>query len=769
MANDAIVRFHAESSEYDQKLKKAIDQMQRMEQEVRRTGASFAVADKEELEFVRSLGQMQTQANSAKGQMREFTEAILTLTQQYRNLSEEERNGDHGRALAESIATLKGRAADLQDTIGDLNEELKHMSSDTSFSDGMSMMTRTVGSCAAAITAWTGDSREMEAVIKDLAKIGTTVAAVEQLTKAFQKQNLVMLKNPYVAAAAAVVALGLALTKIVKKTQELSAVQKALNDVEQKGRENSAQEVARIDTLNSILHDNTRSLQERKSALQEIQSLVPEYHGALTEEGNLINDNTGAIDDYIDGLQRAATAQAAFDKMVELQKQKMEQQVKMKDAQKNLDAAKSMQSAPMPAVANGGAGAISMQAAQGLSRASDTAAAQAEVNKIQKEIDEADQQIQALRDLVKANDITTTTNKPTKTTKGGTVKVEAEVELPEGSIAALQKKISELNEAWRMATTDEERAGLKKQIEDAQVELDKLIGKVEDLPPAEMPITFSHNGLSAIRSKIMEELSSVEIGTGGYAIAADKLVDFTTFENLLKAATENGLDIDTSRLESFFGDVKLGVDIPDDQWESLVEEINAQLAELDLPPIELDVKTGGVKKLNKEVAGTIDHVSGAAAAFQALGDAMSNIDDPGAQVAGLIAQAIGSVVAGYGTATAQAATMGPWAWIAFALTGLATMISMVAGIKQATAGSYANGGVVPGSSFSGDNTIIAANAGEVVLNHAQQANLASQLEGDNLRNNLHLSTDVSGTNLRIVLDNDNRSKGGSRGAYSRIK
>jgi hypothetical protein len=97
------------------------------------------------------------------------------------------------------------------------------------------------------------------------------------------------------------------------------------------------------------------------------------------------------------------------------------------------------------------------------------------------------------------------------------------------------------------------------------------------------------------------------------------------------------------------------------------------------------------------------------------------------------------------------------------------MISMVAGIKQATAGSYANGGVVPGSSFSGDNTIIAANAGEVVLNRAQQTNLASQLEAGSLPNNLHLSTEISGTNLRVVMDNDNRSKGGSRGAYSRIK
>lgn len=280
---------------------------------------------------------------------------------------------------------------------------------------------------------------------------------------------------------------------------------------------------------------------------------------------------------------------------------------------------------------------------------------------------------------------------------------------------------------------------------------------------------FSQKAVDARMSHAKKAMNEAAIGSDLYLYEADKIVDLTTFQNLLKAATEAGMNIDTSYIEETLGQIDMGLGVSDDTWQQLVAQINEQISNLGLDPIELDVKTGGVKSLNKEVEGTIDHVSGAASAFQALGDAMSNIDDPGAQVAGLIAQAIGSVAAGYGAATAQAATMGPWAWITFAITGLATMISTIAGIKSATAGSYASGGIVPGTSYSGDNTIIAANAGEVVLNRAQQTNLAGQLEAGSLPNNLHLSTEISGTNLRVVLDNDNRSKGGSRGAYSRIK
>ena len=102
------------------------------------------------------------------------------------------------------------------------------------------------------------------------------------------------------------------------------------------------------------------------------------------------------------------------------------------------------------------------------------------------------------------------------------------------------------------------------------------------------------------------------------------------------------------------------------------------------------------------------------------------------------------------------------------------MISTIAAIKSATsgggasAGSYASGGIIPGNSYSGDNLTANVSSGELILNRSQQDSIASQLTGNNPMQNLQLSTEISGTNLRIVMNNDNRSKGGSRGYYANI-
>ena len=169
------------------------------------------------------------------------------------------------------------------------------------------------------------------------------------------------------------------------------------------------------------------------------------------------------------------------------------------------------------------------------------------------------------------------------------------------------------------------------------------------------------------------------------------------------------------------------------------------------------------KQIEQQTGGMKGGWQDAADAIQAVGSAMSQIEDPAAKVIGTVAQAIATVALGYAQATAQAASAGPWAWIAFAATGLATMISTIASIHSATG--YANGGIVKGNSYSGDNIFGGAamvNAGELVLNRAQQGNLASALQGSGVQN-MHLETSISMEQLRIGLTNNSMRRG--KGEY----
>lgn len=57
----------------------------------------------------------------------------------------------------------------------------------------------------------------------------------------------------------------------------------------------------------------------------------------------------------------------------------------------------------------------------------------------------------------------------------------------------------------------------------------------------------------------------------------------------------------------------------------------------------------------------------------------------------------------------------------------AAMLKVASGIIKASAGSFAQGGIVPGHSYSGDKMMANVNSGELILNEAQQGRLAQSL------------------------------------------
>ena len=105
----------------------------------------------------------------------------------------------------------------------------------------------------------------------------------------------------------------------------------------------------------------------------------------------------------------------------------------------------------------------------------------------------------------------------------------------------------------------------------------------------------------------------------------------------------------------------------------------------------------------------------------------------------------------------------PFAGVGIAAGLTTAMMGTMAGVHATSASlaAMANGGIVGGNgTFSGDQTLIRANKGEMILNTQQQANLFSLLDGviGTNQGGGKVKFEISGDNLVGVLNNHNRMK-----------
>lgn len=133
---ESIVRLRVDSQEFESKLKRASQELLVMADNARRTGATFAIADKEELAFVQSLGQLQTSARSAKGSLAEMTKAFQDLSMHYRSLTAEEKAAPYGQELKKSLEQLQGRIRESKSALNDINGKIGESKGETNLLSG---------------------------------------------------------------------------------------------------------------------------------------------------------------------------------------------------------------------------------------------------------------------------------------------------------------------------------------------------------------------------------------------------------------------------------------------------------------------------------------------------------------------------------------------------------------------------------------------------------------------------------------------------------
>lgn len=198
------------------------------------------------------------------------------------------------------------------------------------------------------------------------------------------------------------------------------------------------------------------------------------------------------------------------------------------------------------------------------------------------------------------------------------------------------------------------------------------------------------------------------------------------------------------------------------EYIDLIQQYKAELQNLN--EIYEDAMLTPQEKAQKKAEKTAEAITSIGNAAQAAGDLFSALgersEDVGLQKAGIVAKAIATITLSFAQAMTSCKT---WVdWLAFGLSGMGTLVSMVNQMKSLNSGSYATGGIIGGSSYFGDKITANVNSGEMILNKHQQRNLFDAIDKNKIGNstqNVRVTGVIRGKDIMLVQKNTNDIRG----------
>lgn len=725
---ESILKLRVDSSEYDSKIDRARQGLLHLGDSLNKAGKSFKDADADQVKFAAALGNMPTKTNTARGAVAELTKAYTDLRVQYDKLSDADKKSDFGKGLAASLETMKTRIIDGKKELEGIGRELGDTGAKSSgLESALNQLTAKFGMSAKTLAGW-----------------GTAIAAV--------KGALDVAKDAFFANESAVDEWG----RVVDSSKSLyEGFLTALNTGDISGYLSRIDEIVQaartayneLDALGSM-----RTIQAPKMSAQQTEN---ERLRMMVQTGRYIAPVDGRAP--TPGLKNGQLLTPAQIKTIEQQIQNGLKTMttlvgnEVKQSGRAIDAVYERFGAELGmSVEEFRKGTSSWSEFQ---RRIEGASAYSQWQRENSFVDQSSGRL-----------VAPTTGNPYSQFAGWDVfRVDGE----------------RYNELVQLIRSREQQMG---QMYGMQSQAYRAINRAEGISTRKLlgggsggsgaATKLQEGGIKA--AKGFDELAGETFAT--YESMASLRKKLAAYQNALDNATNGGQEIaaiaginstkwqmsDTGRQAAKLGWTQQDLE---DAAKALRDGIQKAMDKAG--PIKIEVTSDGAKRATADAIVLSKEWNNAAQAVSQVGSAMSSIENPAAKVMGTIAQAIATIALSYAQASQKAAQEnGPWAWIAFAATGLATMVSSISAIKAATASKYAEGGIIKGNSYSGDNILMpvdsggvaSLNAGEVVLNKAAQGNLASQLTNGNNIGSLH-STRVSGEHIYIALNNYLRSSG----------
>ena len=244
--------------------------------------------------------------------------------------------GEMNQALAQTDA---GKAKQELNDLGDQGEKIgaffakyeKGIAIFSQFSTTAGGLVTTIQGVTGAIDAlgismggWGNAGRKMVGLVKNLiagmrAFILTgnaSTAAMNGMTVA-ANTSAVAIRGLLVATGvgAAIAVLTAAIAALVNASSEAAEGTSALEAAQKRANDRYSEEAAKIQALNSIIHDHNVNTDTRIAKLNELKQLVPDYNAEISKEGDILNENTAALNSYLDALKKKIYLQSVEEEL----------------------------------------------------------------------------------------------------------------------------------------------------------------------------------------------------------------------------------------------------------------------------------------------------------------------------------------------------------------------------------------------------------------------------------------------------------------------
>jgi len=235
-----------------------------------------------------------------------------------------------GDAMKPMFNEILKQAGGVKDRINDLNLQIEASTPDGPYKALNNTLQGSASLFAAAQGAMALFGNESEDVQKVLLKVQAAMAlseglkGIESLKDGFMQLRVVMMANPILAVASAVIALGTAAIATAASFDDLSAAEEAELQVSTAASKGAVEQQFKLDLLTRAISDNTSSYEDKKWALEELEKLNPKIWKGQSIEGLNEAKLTALKKEHIRAIMLEIRTQAIKEKAIEAEKKKVD-------------------------------------------------------------------------------------------------------------------------------------------------------------------------------------------------------------------------------------------------------------------------------------------------------------------------------------------------------------------------------------------------------------------------------------------------------------